>query len=119
MLILQFILTLIKSNPWKVFFLSICILSGYLMFNVESLKLESKIISKFEDGGKYHYIIKDGKSYSIKSYEKEVKSTDGKLHYEVIYSPCEVFMKMFPDRKSEIIEILQNQESNPPTTIYI
>ena len=36
-----------------------------------------------------------------------------------IYSPCEVFMKMFPDRKDEIIEIIKNQESNPPTTIYI
>lgn len=95
MLILQFILTLIKSNPWKVFFLGICILSGYLMFNVESLKLESKIISKFEDGGKYHYIIKDGKSYSIKSYEKEVKSTDGKLHYEELHPVAVVSFILF------------------------
>lgn len=95
MLILQFILTLIKSNPWKVFFLSTCILSGYLMFNVESLKLESKIISKFEDGGKYHYIIKDGKSYSIKSYEKEVKSTDGKLHYEELHPVAVVSFIIF------------------------
>lgn len=36
-----------------------------------------------------------------------------------IYSPCEVFMKMFPDRRSEIIEILQNQESNPSTAVLI
>jgi len=35
------------------------------------------------------------------------------------YSPCEVFMKMFPGRRSEIINILQNPESNPPTKIYI
>lgn len=95
MLILQFILTLIKSNPWKMFFLGICILSGYLMFNVESLKLESKIISKFEDGGKYHYIIKDGKSYSIKSYVKEVKSTDGKLHYEELHPVAVVSFIVF------------------------
>lgn len=33
------------------------------------------------------------------------------------YSPCEVFMKMFPDRRGEIIDILKNQESNPSTTI--
>lgn len=95
MLILQFILTLIKSNPWKMFFLGICILSGYLMFNVESLKLESKIISKFEDGGKYHYIIKDGKSYSIKSYVKEVKSTDSKLHYEELHPVAVVSFIVF------------------------
>lgn len=48
---------------------------------------------------------------------EELYTTDERTG--VIYSPCEVFMKMFPDRKSEIIEILQNQESNPPTTIYI
>jgi len=77
------------------FFLGICILSGYLMFNVESLKLESKIISKFEDGGKYHYIIKDGKSYSIKSYVKEVKSTDSKLHYEELHPVAVVSFIVF------------------------
>lgn len=95
MLILQFILTLIKSNPWKMFFLGICILSGYLMFNVDSLKLESNIISKFEDSGKYNYIIKDGKSYSIKSYEKEVRSTDGKLHYEELHPVAAVSFIVF------------------------
>ena len=36
-----------------------------------------------------------------------------------IYSPCEVFMKMFPDRSQEIIDILKNQESNPSTAVYI
>ena len=95
MLILQFILTLIKNNPWKVFFLGICILSGYLMFNVDSLKLESNIISKFEDVGKYHYIIKDDDSYSIKSYEKEVKSTDGKLYYEELHPVAVVSFIVF------------------------
>lgn len=35
------------------------------------------------------------------------------------YSPCEVFMKMFPNRRDEVIQILQNQKSNPTTTIYI
>jgi hypothetical protein len=35
------------------------------------------------------------------------------------YSPCEVFMKIFPDRRKEIIDILRNQESNPPTKVYI
>lgn len=95
MLILQFILTLIKNNPWKVFFLGICILSGYLMFNVESLKFESNIILKFEDAGKYHYIIKDDDSYSIKSYEKEVKSTDSKLHYEGLHPVAAVSFIVF------------------------
>jgi hypothetical protein len=77
------------------FFLGICILSGYLMFNVDSLKLESNIISKFEDSGEYNYIIKDGKSYSIKSYEKEVRSTDGKLHYEELHPVAAVSFIVF------------------------
>ena len=36
-----------------------------------------------------------------------------------IYSPCEVFMKMFPDRKGDIIGIIKSEESNPSTAIYI
>ena len=35
------------------------------------------------------------------------------------YSPCEVFMKIFPDRRKEVIDILKNQESNPPTKVFI
>lgn len=38
---------------------------------------------------------------------------------ETTYSPCEIFMKLFPDRKKEIIDILKNPESNPKIDITI
>lgn len=55
------------------------------MNNINDLKSESNIISQFQDNGHYHYIIKDGDTYSIKSYKDEVKSSDGKLHYDVLH----------------------------------
>jgi hypothetical protein len=82
MLALQFILTLIKKNPVKSILLGICLLCYQVASNTNDIKCDSNIISQFQDAGEYHYIIKDGKSYTIKSYEKEVKSTDGKLHYQ-------------------------------------
>ena len=82
MLALQFIWTLIKKNPVKSILLGICLLCYQVASNTNDIKCDSNIISQFQDAGEYHYIIKDGKSYTIKSYEKEVKSTDGKLHYQ-------------------------------------
>jgi hypothetical protein len=82
MLALQFIWTLIKKNPVKTILLGICLLCWQVALNTDDIKCDSNIISQFQDAGEYHYIIKDGKSYSIKSYNKEVKSTDGKLHYQ-------------------------------------
>lgn len=75
-------MNLVKINKWKIFLVGICSLSIYFIINISGLKCEGNIISQFHDGGEYHYVIKDGDNYLIKSYEKEVKSTDGKLHYE-------------------------------------
>lgn len=81
MLALQFIWIFIRKNPVKTILLGIF---GLCCFGVDynNLKCESNIISQFQDAGEYHYIIKSDNSYSIKSYDKEVKSTDGKLHYQ-------------------------------------
>ena len=35
------------------------------------------------------------------------------------FTPVEIFIKLFPERKMEIFDILQSQESNPNTTIFI
>lgn len=35
------------------------------------------------------------------------------------FSPCEIFIKLFPERKMEIINIIKNQEPNSPTRINI
>ena len=38
---------------------------------------------------------------------------------ENTFTPVETFIKLFPQRKMEIINILTSQESNPSTTIHI
>lgn len=35
------------------------------------------------------------------------------------FTPCEVFIKLFPHRKYEIIDILKSEETNPLTKIKI
>ena len=35
------------------------------------------------------------------------------------FTPCEIFIKLYPDRKMEILNILKSTESNPSTTIEI
>lgn len=35
------------------------------------------------------------------------------------FSPCEIFIMIYPDRKMEIINILKSRESNPSTTVII
>lgn len=59
----------------------------FLTIKIDDITYSDNIISKFQDNGNYHYIIRDSNSkgsYSIKSYDEEIKSTDGKLHYKQI-----------------------------------
>jgi len=87
MLVFQFILTLIKKNPLKIILMGIFFFCYFLTTKIDDVTYSDNIILKFQDAGEYHYIIRDSNSkgsYSVKSYDEEIKSTDGKLHYKQI-----------------------------------
>jgi hypothetical protein len=61
--------------------------------------------------------IKSVKDITISSIDDLYVSGDPRM--ENNFTPCEIFIQLFPHRKYEIIDILKSNESNPSTKIKI